>query len=125
MPVQDRFGLPLTTNSVDAAERYGEAIDLILSANIGAEPLLDAALAEDPDFALAHIARARLLQGPPRVADAREAAAAARALAARLTARERGHIETVALAIDGDGPGAMARLEAHVAEYPRDAVAVS
>jgi hypothetical protein len=36
----------------------------MLSANVGAEALLDAALAAAPEFALAHIARARLLAHP-------------------------------------------------------------
>ena len=62
MALTDRFGLPLTTQSPQAAANYNRAVDLMLSANTGAEPLLDAALAADPDFALAHIARARLCQ---------------------------------------------------------------
>lgn len=41
MPIPDRFGLPLTTSSAAAAESYGGALDLMLSANFGAEPLLD------------------------------------------------------------------------------------
>src|SRR6266699_2604379 len=107
MAIEDRFGLPATAASSQAVEDYIAAVDLILSANAGAEPLLDRALAADPDFALAHIARARLLQVQTRGAEARAAAAKARALADRLTPRERGHIETVALAVDADGPGAL------------------
>jgi Tfp pilus assembly protein PilF len=125
MPFEDRFGLPLTTPSAEAAENYVEALDLMLSANTGAEALLDAALESDPEFALAHIARARLLQVQAQVAEAREAAAAARALGDRVTAREARHIETVASAIDGRGPQAMAMLEEHVAEFPRDALVLS
>lgn len=129
MSMQDRFGLPLTTVSQQAADTYIRAVDLMLSANTGAEPLLDAALAADPDFALAHIARARLCQVQTRIAEAKEATAMARSFADRLSAREQGHIETIALAIDGAGAGvgarAMARLEAHVADYPRDALALS
>lgn len=121
----DRFGLPLTAASDAAAGNYVRAADLMLSANIGAEALLDAALTSDPEFALAHIARARLLQVQARTPEAREAAAAARALRGRVTAREARHIETVALAIDGAGPQAMALLEEHIAEYPRDALVLS
>jgi tetratricopeptide (TPR) repeat protein len=125
MAATDRFGLPLTTASSSAADDYGAAVDLILSANAGAEPLLDRALAADPDFALAHIAAARMFQMQFRIAEAKAAAAQARALLGRVSKRERGHIETVALAVDGDGPGAMARLEAHIADYPRDALPLS
>ena len=125
MAIEDRFGLPLTTASTRTAEDYVAAVDLILSANTGAEQLLDRALAADPDFALGHIARARLLQVQTRGVEARAAAAQARALADRVRPRERGHIETVALAVDGDGPAAMRRLEAHMAEHPRDALPLS
>src|SRR5437763_1714045 len=74
---EDRFGLPLTTQSPAAAKNYSRAVDLMLSANTGAEPLLDAALAADPEFALTHIARARLLQVQGRVPDAKAAHARA------------------------------------------------
>ena len=125
MALTDRFGLALTTDSPHAVESYIRAVDLLLSANTGAETLLDAALDADPDFALAHIARARLCQVQARIPEAKEAATRARDLAERVTPRERGHIETIALVIDGLGAQAMARLEAHVAEYPRDALALS
>jgi tetratricopeptide (TPR) repeat protein len=125
MPIEDRFGLPLTTSSEAAAESYVRALDLMLSANIGAEELLDLALASDPEFALAHIARGRLLAVQARAAEARTAAEMARALAGRVTAREARHIATVALTIDGNGKAAMAMLEEHVAEYPRDALVLS
>jgi len=51
MPLEDRFGLPLTTQSENAAEDYRRAVDLMLSANLGAEGLIDRALAADPEFA--------------------------------------------------------------------------
>jgi hypothetical protein len=125
MPIADRFGLPLTTQSPQAAESYVRALDLMLSANVGAEPLLDSAIAADPEFALAHIARARLCQVQARLPEAKAAVASARALRDRVTARERGHIDTVALAVDGAGPQALARLEQHAADYPRDALPLS
>ena len=125
MALTDRFGLALTTDSPHAVESYIRAVDLLLSANTGAETLLDAALDADPDFALAHIARGRLCQVQARIPEAKQAAARARGLAERVTARERGHVETIALVIDGLGAQAMARLEAHVADYPRDALALS
>src|SRR5712691_5180025 len=125
MPVEDRFGLTLTTSSDAAAGNYVRALDLMLSANIGGEALLDAALESDPEFALAHIARARLLQVQARVAEAREAAQTALALGGRVTAREARHIETLALAIDGRSAQAIAMTEEHVAEYPHDALVLS
>src|SRR5690242_17500738 len=100
MPTTDRFGLPLTTESPQAAENYVRAVDLLLSANTGAEALFDAALAADPEFALAHIARARLCQMQARIPEAKEAAAKARGFRDRVSAREQGAIEVIALTID-------------------------
>jgi len=125
MPLEDRFGLPLSTTSEAAVADYVAGVDLLLSANAGAEARLDQALADDPDFALAHIAKARLCQVQARIAEAKAAAATARGFAARLTRREARHVEIIARAVDGDGPSAMALVEEHVAQYPRDGLALS
>jgi len=91
----------------------------------GAETLLERALAADPDFALAHIARGRMLQLQTRMPEARAAAARARALADRLTTRERQHIEAVALSIEGAAGDAWAIVREYVAEFPRDTLPLS
>jgi tetratricopeptide (TPR) repeat protein len=122
MTMTDRFGLPLTTASGPAADDYIAAVDLMLSSNVGAEARLDRALAVDPGFALAHVAKARVCQVQARIPEAKAAVAEARALAARVTPREARHIETIALTIDGNGPQTMALLEEHIADYPRDAM---
>jgi hypothetical protein len=125
MPLEDRFGLTLSTSDAAAAAGYVAAVDLMLSANAGAEALFDRALTADPEFALAHIAKARLCQVQARIPEAKASAARARDLAPRTTPREARHIETIATAIDGDGPRALAMVEDHVAESPRDAVPLS
>jgi hypothetical protein len=58
--LQDRYGLALSTSSEAAAAAYRDGIDLMLAAWLGAEEALDAAIAADPGFALAHAARARM-----------------------------------------------------------------
>ena len=125
MPLKDRFDLPLTCAAAAAVEDYIAAVDLLLSANIGAEELLDRAIAADPDFALAHIARARLLQLRARIPEAKAAAARAHSLCDRVTPRERRHIQAIALAIDGAATEALATVRSHAAEYPRDAMPLS
>jgi tetratricopeptide (TPR) repeat protein len=125
MGMTDRFDLPVTSASVAAVANYVAAVDLLLSANIGADMLLDRAIAADPDFALAYIARARLLQLQARIGEAREAATQAQALAGHASARERRHIETIALAIGGAATEALAMVRAHAAVYPRDALPLS
>lgn len=116
----DRFGHPLTTTSEEAARHYLRALDCMVTANFGAEEALDAALKADPDFALAHIAKARWLMMHMRGAEGRKEIAAARALTGRVTPREARHIEIIALAFEGQGPKAFAMLQEHLAEYPRD-----
>jgi Tfp pilus assembly protein PilF len=57
---EDRYGLPLSTSSAEAAEAYRDGIDLMLAAWPGAAEAFERAIAADPDFALAHVARARI-----------------------------------------------------------------
>ena len=125
MPLKDRFDLPVTCNSAPAVDDYVAAVDLLLAAWPGAEARLDRALAADPDFALAHIARARLLQLQARIPEAKAEAVLAQSLADRVTARERRHIEAIALSINGAAGDALATVRAHAAEYPRDALPLS
>lgn len=123
--LKDRFDLPLTTASAEAADDYVKAVDLMLSANVGADALFARALERDPDFALAHAGQARLLQINAQPAEAQAAAARARALAETISPRERGHIEAIALAVNGKGADAYAAVKEHVAAFPRDAVPLS
>jgi Tfp pilus assembly protein PilF len=122
---QDRYGLPVTTASETAAAAYREGLDRILSAWVGAAEPLEHAIAEDPGFALAYIARARVHQIYAEAADARAKAAQARRLAANLTKRERQHIEIIATAIEGQSKAALAKAEQHLDEFPRDALVLS
>ncbi len=125
MRMTDRFELPVTAASAEAVADYVAAVDLLLSANPGADARLERALAADPDFALAQIARARLLQLQARIGEARAAAERATALAVRASTREQRHVEAIARAIAGDAPGALALVREHAAEYPRDALPLS
>jgi len=50
----DRYGLPISTNSQAAADHFGEAADAVLSFNLGAEAALRSAIEEDEGFAVAH-----------------------------------------------------------------------
>lgn len=126
MAHDDRYGLPLSTSSHEAASAYREGIDLMLAGWTGTAETLERAITADPDFALPHIARARVhafyQQGDP----ARQKAAQARELAARRgTERERSHVETLALAIEGRLLEAIASTLKHIDTWPRDAVVLS
>jgi hypothetical protein len=79
MSHQDRYGLTLSTTSSEAAQAYRDGIDLLLSAWTGAAEAFDRAIAADPEFALAQIARARIHTFYQQGDVARKKAALARA----------------------------------------------
>lgn len=123
---EDRYGLPLSTTSSDAAEAYRAGVDRMLSAWTGAAEAFERAIAADPDFALAHVARARVHSFYQEGEAARKEAALARDLVARHgTAREKRHVETLALAAEGQLPAALSAALSHLEDFPRDAVVFS
>ena len=126
MAYEDRYGLTLSTASSEAAEAYREGVDLLLAAWPGATEAFERAIAADPEFALAHIARARIHTFYQQGDVARQKAALARELVARRgTARERTHVETLALAVEGQLPAALNAALAHIEATPRDAIIMS
>ena len=120
----DRLGLALTTNAA-AAAAYRHGTELLLSAWPGALDAFDAALAEDPEFALGHIARARVLQMQARLDEARAAAARARLLTGPATAREVSHIALLGGLVEGQASAVLDALPAHLDAWPADALVLS
>lgn len=120
---EDQRGLRITTSSADAAEAYRAGLDLMLAAWPGALDAFDRALAADPRFAAAHVARARQLQIMGRVAEAKQAVEAARAALDGATEREASQAAVLARALGGKG--ALAAALAHIAAHPRDALVLS
>src|SRR5258708_6301925 len=115
MSHQDRYGLPLSTTASEAAKTYRDGIDRLLSAWPGAAEAFDRAIAADPEFALAHIARARIHTFYQQGDIARKKAALARELVARRgSERERSHVETLALAVEGRIPAALSSALTHL-----------
>jgi hypothetical protein len=122
----DRRGLPMSTGSEAAAAHYRDGVDLMLAAWPGAAERMDAALAEDPDFALACAARARLHAVQAEPAEARIRIAEAGKLAAsRGDRRERSHVEILSLAIQGQSAKALEQVLAHAEAWPTDALILS
>ena len=122
---KDLWDLTLSTESEVAGEQYVLAVEKLLSANVGAEEALGRALAADPDFALAHAARARALQLRGAMPEARAATARAVELAPSATRRERGHVEALALNVEPDMPRTLAHVLEHLREFPRDGLVLS
>lgn len=121
----DRHAQALGTESPAAHQAYRQGVDELLSAMPDALPLLQQATEADPRFAPAWIAlaRARLLQAD--AAGARQAAARARELAPGATARERSHVEALALTVDGRPAEALAAIRAHLDRHGADAMVLA
>lgn len=126
MAHQDRYGLAISTASSEAAAAYREGVDLLLAGWPGAAEEFERAVSIDPDFALAHIARARIHTFYQQGDVARKKATLARELVAKNgSERERTHVETLALAIEGNIPAALASALNHLEAHPRDALVMS
>ena len=121
----DRYALPLSTASTAARDAYLRGHDLALTLYPGAVEAFDQALAADPGFALAHAGKAQVLMREGKAAAARAALGAATALTAGVSAREAGHVGFFDLAFAGRTDAAIAALDAHLAEWPRDALMVA
>src|SRR5215475_2951788 len=116
--MQDRYGLPLTTSSTMAAERFIEGLDLLLEQNFGPEAQFTRAIETDPGFALAHSALAHMLHLRAQVTDAKACAQQAQSLAPGLSRREQQQIEAIALFINGQGPHAYTLVREQLTDYP-------
>ena len=118
--MQDRYGLPLTTNSARAAECFVAGLDLLLEQNFGPEEQFTQAIEADPEFALAHSALAYMFHMRAQVAEARESAQKAQTLATGASRREQQQVEAIALFVTGQGPRSYALIREHLVDYPRD-----
>jgi len=125
MALTDRYGLPITTSSAVAAERFQDGMDRLLSFGPGAEESFAAALGADERLAVAHSGVALLAVGRGDAAAARAAAGRARETVAGATRRERQHVEALHALISGETARGLALVDEHVAEFPRDALLVS
>jgi len=125
MTIDDRYGLPVTTSSHVAVDRFQEGMDRLLSFGPGAEECFVAALEADPALAVAHAGSALLAVAQGDAAAARAAAGKAREAVAGATRRERQHVEALSALVAGETARGLALVDEHVAEFPRDALLVN
>lgn len=117
----DRYGLPLSTSSSEAAEQYVHGVDQVLSGGLGAETDLQWAIEADEGFALAHAALATIDLRSRRPDAAHERIATAKARASGTTRRERQHVAIIAEGNFGDAKRALELTVEHLDEFPNDA----
>ena len=119
---KDRYDLPISTNSSEAAERFQEGVDRLLSQNFGPEEKLQQSIEADEGFAMAHAELAYNWMLRVQPAEAKGSIERAQTLAAGVTRREAQHIECIALFVAGNAPQSLALIREHLAEFPRDAL---
>lgn len=119
--LQDRYGNDLSTQSDAARDAYVDGVDRFLAMQSGVDDAYDRAIAADPGFALAHIAKARQAQmkgdRDTLVSHLGEARSAS-----NVTAQEAAHINALGLLLEGKGAEAYTAIRAHLADHPRDAM---
>ena len=121
----DRYGLAISTTSAAARDASVEGCDLSLTVFPGATAAFDRAIAADPGFALAHVARARSRQLAADAVGMRDSMAAAQAASAGISKRELSHIDVFRPLFAGQQAAALAALRVHMDAWPRDAFALS
>ena len=127
MQIRDPRGVPMTAGEAASVGRYEAALSDVLG--YAGDPIgkIEAALADDPLLVMGHLLRAHTflfaLQ-PGFGAKAATSLAAARALAAAASPRERLHLAAAEAWAGGDHAGAVAAFDAILAEHPRDLTAL-
>jgi len=119
--LEDRYGLELSTTSTMARDAYVDAVDRILAADGGVEDALAVAVADDPDFALAHAAIGRQHHVMARGKEARASLETAVQLAESATVREQQHVEILSNIVSGRVPQSLELTKEHLVDHPRDA----
>ena len=127
MSRNDRRGAPLSTGSAKALDTYEHALAALNSFFGDPAAIIDAALAEEPDFIAGHLLRAGAIAMATQrdlEPELRKSVEAAEALHGKANARERGHIRAARAWLDGDFAGATERWGDVAIEHPRDLLAV-
>ncbi len=127
MRLNDLRGLPVSTHSTAALERYERATHETLGYFGNPLATLEEALAEDPGFAMAHALRADLAvmsseQGALPLIEA--SVAALERLGDRATAREQAHVAAAQAWAQGRFERAAQLYGAIAIEHPRDLIAI-
>ena len=125
MATTDRYGLPISTASAQAAAHFQHGMDMLLSYGPGAGEAFAEAVQADERLAVAHAGLAMVAVAQGDAAAARAAAEKARDVVGGTTRRERQHIEALGTLLAGETARGLALIDEHVAEFPRDALLVN
>ena len=121
----DRHALPLSTASTAARAAYVEGCEVKLTMQPGAIEAYDRAVAADPGFALAHVAKAQALAERGEAVAARAAMATAVLLSDGLASWEKSHVAYFGLLVPGNSEAALGALSLHLEAWPRDVMVLA
>jgi hypothetical protein len=129
MALRDHQGLEVSAGTPDSLERYAEAVRLLHGYYGNPLAIVDAALADDPEFLAGHALRAGLMVTTSErraVPELRRSVEAGEALIARGRGneRERAQIAAARAWLDGDFGRATDRYNRLALEHPRDGLTV-
>jgi tetratricopeptide (TPR) repeat protein len=116
----DAYHLPASTGSPEALDAYNRGVAGVLGWHRDTIEFFREATELDPGFALAHAGLAVSLFVEERFAEARTAAQTARARATSASARERSHVEALALYVEVRMQEAEQAMREHLVAYPVD-----
>jgi hypothetical protein len=126
MTTTDRYGNAVSTTNRGAVATLDQAAEAMLGFRADPLALADAAIAEQPDFAMGHALRAGLMVmsgEPAAAAEGLRSVEAGEALR-HANARERAHLAAARAWCEGDMSLAQSRYGAISAEHPRDLFAL-
>ncbi len=125
MAICDMHGNALAGASSAAADTFNKAIEAFNIYRGDPVGLLDKAVAEAPEFAMAHIMKAHLFAlATEPAASAIAAQIVAQLKTLRLAERETSHVAALDLLLAGEWTAAAAALDKHSIRYPHDMVAL-
>ncbi len=127
MVLSDSRGVPVSTSSGAALDRFEKSLELLNGYFVDPLAEIEAALEEAPDFIMGHCLRGGMMAVASEKAaepGLRESVEAAEALAGQANERERGHIAALRAWLDGDFRAAVDRWGAVAVDYPRDLMAL-
>ena len=122
--VKDRYELPLTTESHQAADHYVDALDMFIAQTYGVEQEFERAVEADEGLAVAHAALGLLQLYRSAPEEAKKSVARAKALAVNATKRERQQVDAIGLMVSGRNDKAYRLIQEHLKEFPRDILMV-
>jgi tetratricopeptide (TPR) repeat protein len=118
--MEDRYGLSIGTNSLEAASLYSKGLERLQTQQGGAADLLTQCVAIDPEFALAYSALGVAKRADGDIAGGAQSISKAAGFLGRLGEREKGHITLTNKIIRGEIRSFIEMAQVHLTRWPLD-----